>query len=147
MARPQLFTAGYEGFAQEDFLWKIKLHGVQVVVDVRQNPVSRNRGFTQSRLRTFLEENGIEYVHIQELGVPDRLRKELRAGKSLRAYFHDYGIYLRTQAEAIEGLASLAGKKICCLLCLERKPEECHRSVLATVLTNHRADQLQVTHI
>lgn len=147
MERQQLFTTGYEGFDQETFLWKIRMQGVEVVVDVRNNAVSRNRGFTQSNLQRFLEDRGIGYLHIPELGVPQRLRKQLREGKSLRSYFQGYRVYLQTQADAIDVLATLAGTKACCLLCLERKPEECHRSVLASVLASKHSDQFEVMHI
>ena len=68
----QLFTTGYAGHDLDSFVNKLRQHGVNTVIDIRQNPVSRKKGFSKSRLSAFLAENGIGYVHVRELGVPRR---------------------------------------------------------------------------
>src|SRR5580692_10171655 len=94
MQKTSLFTTGYEGFDQETFLWKLRLDGIEVVVDVRDNPVSRNRVFSQGRLEIFLKASGIGYVHLQELGVPSHLRRTLRITDNLVQYFAAYRQHL-----------------------------------------------------
>ncbi|MEX2317691.1 MAG: DUF488 domain-containing protein [Pirellulales bacterium] len=66
----KLFTAGYAGHDLDSFLEKLRNNDIQTVVDIRQNPVSRKKGFSRSRLPEFLSDHGIEYVHVRELGVP-----------------------------------------------------------------------------
>jgi hypothetical protein len=48
--REFLLTTGYAGHNLESFLAKLREHDVEVVVDVRQNPVSRKKGFSRSTL-------------------------------------------------------------------------------------------------
>ena len=142
-----VLTTGYAGFKEDSFLWKLEKYGVEVVVDVRDRPVSRNRTFTQSQLQPMLEDNGIEYVHCGELGVPSDLRQELRNGGDLQDYFDQYRAYLDGQQEALDDLYQLVTTQRCCLLCLEKKPEECHRSVVADVLSELNGQHIDVQHI
>lgn len=146
MAR-MLFTTGYSGFKRDDFLWKLGLHNVSVVVDVRASATSRNRVFTQSNLRAMLEAEGIKYVHYPSLGVPSVLRRRLRSGESLPVYFKEYRKHLDREQDALDDLQSLVTRRRCCLLCLESKPEECHRSELAKVLAARNGDQIEIEHI
>ncbi len=94
VTRQPLFTTGYAGFDSATFLWKLRFDNIEIVVDVRDNPISRNRAFSQPALKTFLEENGIQYVHVQQLGVPASLRQNLRAGGNLNDYFEAYREFL-----------------------------------------------------
>lgn len=147
MSKRALYTTGYAGFDQDTFLWKIKNNGVEIVVDVRDKPISRNRGFSQSTLQPYLEKQGIRYVHQKELGVPEELRKQLKNGGNLKDYFAAFRKYLRKQDDALGSLYELASAKTCCLMCLETKPEECHRSVVADALVRRNGKSLEVIHI
>lgn len=147
MGKHPLFTTGYAGFVQQDFLYKLQMDEVEVVVDVREKPISRNRGFSKSTLSAFLEDNGIEYVHFKELGVPSSLRQKLRGGGSLARYFTAYRKHLDHHDEAVSTLFDLVKQKRCCLLCLESNPDECHRSVLAEALVARDGKQIEVKHI
>ena len=90
-----LFTAGYAGHDLDSFLRMLGEHQIQVIVDVRQNPVSRKKGFSRSRLSEFLSNHGIEYIHLRELGVPAELRNQLRSGEcGLTEYFAKFGARL-----------------------------------------------------
>jgi uncharacterized protein (DUF488 family) len=140
-----VFTTGYQGFDEEGFVWKLNLHGVELVVDVRDNPMSRNRSFTQARLREFLAAAGIDYVHFKQLGAPAELRRRLRSGGSMEEYFAGYREHLAGQEEALQQVAEMVKQRRCCLLCLERRPEDCHRTVLAEVL--RRRHGFEVEHI
>src|SRR5258708_28456869 len=65
------FTLGYSGRKTEEILVLLKQHGVQTVVDVRQNAVSMYRPeLSKSNLAKLLEENGMQYAHLPEFGVP-----------------------------------------------------------------------------
>ena len=51
-------TLGYEQSEPEDYIRRLQQHGVSVVVDVRDFPISRKRGFSKARLRELLAEAG-----------------------------------------------------------------------------------------
>ena len=123
-------------------------HDVKVVVDVRQNPVSRKKGFSRSTLSTFLAANDVEYIHESELGVPVQLRKQLKTGEQqLSGYFEGFRSYLTKCGVALDRLYDLAIRKRCCLICLEHLPEECHRSVVAEAVEARNGHKLRVVHV
>ncbi len=143
-----LLTAGYAGHSLDSFLAKLMAHEVRVVVDVRQNPVSRKKGFSGSKLSTFLEANAIEYVHESQLGVPVDLRKQLKAGaQSLAAYFEGFRDYLARRGDVLDRLYDLAITKRCCLICLENRPAECHRHIVAEAVEARNGHRLKVVHV
>jgi uncharacterized protein (DUF488 family) len=133
--QPSLFTAGYSGHDRESFLNKLRSHRIEAIVDVRRNPVSRKPGFSRRALADSLVSNGLEYWHLRELGVPGDLRDELkRGGCDLAEYLERFRDYLRSQEAAMALLNEWAMRQRCCLLCVESRPEDCHRSVIAEVM-------------
>ena len=86
MSAATLHTLGYSGFIPETFVAKLQSAGIEVLIDVRRNPVSRKKGFSKASLAEFLTDRGIEYVHLPALGVPESLREELREGGDLGDY-------------------------------------------------------------
>jgi uncharacterized protein (DUF488 family) len=146
--KKRLLTTGYSGHSAESFLSTLRLHDIRVVVDVRQNPVSRKKGFSRSALATFLAANEIEYIHESEFGVPIGLRRKLKAGEeTLASYLDSFRTYLTDHGEALDRLYSLAIQKRCCLLCAEHRPEECHRSVVAEAAVDRNGHLLEVVHV
>ncbi|SRR5260221_7988966 len=128
-----LFTIGYEGTRLADFLAELQAAGVNILVDVREFPGSRRKGFSKSKLAAALERHGIQYVHKRELGAPREIRHELRESGDLDAYFDRFNAYIKTQRRALENLvAECVGAVV--LMCYERDPAECHRSVVAREL-------------
>lgn len=147
-AKRRLLTTGYAGHTPNSFVGKLLEHAVDVVVDVRENPVSRKKGFSRVKLSEFLADHGIEYIHIRELGVPANLRHELRDGEcGLDEYFTDFREYLQTQDNVLDGLYRMATRKTCCLICLEHLPEDCHRSVVADVVASRNGHKIEIRHV
>jgi uncharacterized protein (DUF488 family) len=143
-----LFTTGYAGHDLDSFFEKLRGHGVETIVDVRQNPVSRKKGFSKSRLSEFLTHNGIRYVHMVRLGVPRALRDRLRSGQcTLEEYFHEFRGYAASQHDELAELQEIATHSRACLLCVEERPEDCHRTVVAEVLAEQCGGQLTILHI
>ena len=143
-----LLTTGYAGHDLKSFLETLRKHEVRVVVDVRQNPVSRKKGFSRSKLSAFLTANKVEYLHESELGVPVELRRKLKAGQqTLAAYFAGFREYLTGRGNALDRLYALATMKRCCLICAEHLPEECHRSVVAEAVEARNGRKLKVVHV
>src|SRR3954447_15665830 len=72
MPRSVLFTIGYEGRELDEFLAALANAKVDRLIDIRELPLSRRRGFSKTPLRTALEGAGIEYVHMRSAGNPFR---------------------------------------------------------------------------
>jgi uncharacterized protein (DUF488 family) len=130
---PRLTTIGYEGATLTAFIATLKAAGVTLLLDVRELPISRRKGFSKTPLSQALAEAGIRYQHERALGAPKHVRHRLREDGDLKRYFTDFREYLATQAPLLDQLAkSLAG--CVALLCFERNPAECHRSVVVAAL-------------
>jgi uncharacterized protein (DUF488 family) len=140
----KLFTIGYEGTTVPDFIAALQRAGVQRVVDVRALPLSRRPGFSKSPLRAALDEAGIEYVHLKAVGTPSEGRTAARAGRH-----EDLKRIYAGQLELPEAMAQsaqmleLAREKPSALLCMERDPTHCHR----TLLLEATAPDAEVIHL
>lgn len=126
-----IFTIGYESVTQAEFIAALQAAGVQRVIDVRAVPNSRRPGFSKNLLRNALAETGIDYVHLRALGTPADGRAAARAGRT-----NDLKRIYAGQLELPEAIAQsgqmveLAREKPSALLCYEREPGGCHRSLL-----------------
>jgi uncharacterized protein (DUF488 family) len=67
---PTLFTLGYEGLTIEVFIARLQAAQVKTVVDVRELPLSRKKGFSKSAFCSVLSTHGIAYLHVPALGCP-----------------------------------------------------------------------------
>jgi uncharacterized protein (DUF488 family) len=131
----RIFTIGYEAATMAEFLAALQAAGVERVIDVRALPLSRRPGFSKTPLSAALAEAGIDYVHLRALGTPADGRAAARAGR------HDDLLRIYAgQLELPEAIAQgaqmleLAREKPSALLCYERDPAQCHRTLLlATV--------------
>ena len=140
----RIFTIGYEATTMAEFLAALKNAGVERVIDVRALPLSRRPGFSKSPLKAALHEAGIDYVHLKALGTPAEGRSAARAGRQEdleRIYAAQLDL-----PEAIvqaEQMRDLAAEKPSALLCYERDPAICHRSLLLAAVARDAA----VTHL
>src|SRR5690349_25121333 len=128
---PRIFTIGYEGATVPEFIDALQRAGVERVIDVRALPLSRRPGFSKSPLKAALEEAGIEYLHLKALGTPAEGRAAARAGRhsDLERIYAGQLELPEAIAQSAEMLA-LAAEKPSALLCMERDPVHCHRSLL-----------------
>lgn len=127
----RIFTIGYEGATVADFIAALTAAGVERVIDVRALPLSRRPGFSKTPLKGALQDAGIEYVHLRALGTPAEGRSAARAGRHA-----DMARVYAGQLELPEAIAQgaqmleLAREKPSALLCFEREPKHCHRTLL-----------------
>jgi nicotinamide-nucleotide adenylyltransferase len=143
----RIFTIGHSTRDINDFVQLIKDYGIEEVVDIRTIPKSRhNPQFNSGNLETALIENAIKYKHVKELG---GLRKADK--NSINTFwkndsFRGFADYMQTQEfkEGISKLIKLSVKKRTAIMCAEILPWNCHRSLIADLLT---AKQFSVTHI
>lgn len=127
----RIFTIGYEGAVMAEFIAALQKAGIERVIDVRALPLSRRPGFSKSPLRAALEESGIEYIHLKALGTPAEGRAAARSGRHAdleRIYAGQLELpeAMMQSAQMIE----LAREKPTALLCMEREPQHCHRTLL-----------------
>jgi uncharacterized protein (DUF488 family) len=130
-AMTTIYTIGYEATTMADFLAALTKAGVKRVIDVRALPLSRRPGFSKSSLAASLKEAGIDYVHLKALGTPKRGRDAAKKGDvaTLTAVYDDQLALPEAQAAAAQML-DLAQDTPSALLCYEREPEHCHRTLL-----------------
>lgn len=116
-----------------EFIAALKEAGVERVIDVRALPLSRRPGFSKTPLRNALAEAEIDYVHLKALGTPAEGREAARKGRH-----EDLKRIYAAQLDLPEALVAsaqmreLAAEKPSALLCYEREPGGCHRSLLIT---------------
>ena len=127
----RIFTIGYERTTVPEFIAALTSAGVERVIDVRALPLSRRPGFSKSPLRAALEEAGIEYVHLKALGTPPDGRTAARAGRH-KDMERIYAGQLELPEAIVQGaqMLELAREKPSALLCMEREPKHCHRTLL-----------------
>ena len=133
-----IYTIGYEGATIEDFVSALRSAGVEVLADVRQVSVSRKKGFSKTQLRERLESEGISYVHLRALGDPKEGREAARRGEfgEFRRIYSQHITTNDAQIALIE-LAGIGTDRLTCMMCYERLPKECHRTIVAEHLTNY----------
>jgi len=129
-----VFTIGYEGLDIDSFVTLLEEHGIDTVVDIRELPLSRKRGFSKKALGTTLNVHGRSYVHIAALGCPKTVRDVYRTDGDWKRYTEGFVRHLSTQDEAMAGLSAMSGESNCALLCYEADFNRCHRSLVAKAL-------------
>jgi uncharacterized protein (DUF488 family) len=142
-------TIGVYGWTLEGFLEALRTADVALVVDVRQRRGVRGREYAWAnarRLQAALEAAGIRYSHHRELAPTTELRHvqyreddRLGAGKRSRAelapeYRERYLREILDPADLDSLVAELPDDRASALLCVERDPEACHRSLVAARL-------------
>ena len=136
-----VYTIGYEGTDIDRFVDTLKAVGVRLLADVRAVALSRKKGFSKTALKARLEAEGIAYVHFVALGDPKPGREAARAGRYdefLRIYTRHLAV--ADSCAALASLSELVASHTSCLLCFERDPKECHRSILAERLKTRGMD-------
>lgn len=123
-----VYTVGHSTHTTERFLDLLKRNGVTAVADVRSSPFSRhNPQFNKEALTAELKKHGIAYVFVgKELGARSDDPACYDAGRVR------YGRLARTSSfkAGIERVLSGAQKYRVALMCAEKEPLDCHRTLL-----------------
>jgi uncharacterized protein (DUF488 family) len=127
-----VFTIGYEGTDVDKIVAALRAAGVKVLADVRAVALSRKKGFSKTALRSRLEAEGIAYVHLAELGDPKPGREAARAGL-FKQFKRIYNVHLEgaPARAALDVLEETVRGAPVCMLCFERDPRTCHRTIVA----------------
>jgi uncharacterized protein (DUF488 family) len=141
-------TIGVYGFCGPAFIGALGDAEVGIVLDVRQRRGVRGSEYAWAnarRLQTALEQAGIGYSHLPELAPTTEMRQlqyreDERRGEGKRSrtelapgYVSRYTEDVLDQVD-LEPIVNWVGPKRAALLCVERDPEACHRSLIAARL-------------
>lgn len=140
----RIFTIGYESTTVGEFLSALEQAGVKRVIDVRAVPNSRRPGFSKTPLSNALKEVGIDYVHLRALGTPADGRAAARAGRH-EELERIYAGQLELPEAIAQGaqMVDLARELPSAVLCYERDPSGCHRTLLLDAV----ASDAEVVHL
>jgi uncharacterized protein (DUF488 family) len=139
----RIYTIGHSRHPLATFLELLRGHGIAVLADVRSLPRSRFLPhFNREPLRQALAAAGVGYVFLgRELGARSDDPACWRDG---RASYDLIALDARFQ-EGLERLRVEAAARRVCLMCAERDPLACHRTLLVGVRL--RSPRLELAHI
>lgn len=144
---PHIVSVGYQGREVDAFVHDLTGRGVDTLVDVRLNAVSRRRGFSKSQLRQALTDAGIDYVHLRALGNPKDNRAPFHRGRPEQGRAVYAGLVERSPEaqDALRVLGTLAQDGVVAVMCFEADEDKCHRQVVTNLLiertgVGHSAD-------
>lgn len=126
-----LFTFGYESLTIDAFIARLQLAQVKTVVDVRELPLSRKKGFSKTAFCAALGEHDIAYLHAPALGCPKSIRDQYKADANWKSYTRDFLKYLKTQEVTVRELVKISKATSACLVCFEADFSMCHRTFVA----------------
>ena len=130
-----IYTAGYQGLQIEGLLNLLLTSGIEALIDVRHNPISRRYGFHKSTLGDLCGRLGLRYRHVPELGVPSAWRRHLDSPLDYSRLLARYEKEILPHVgRALETVAAQMTGRPSVLLCQEADPALCHRSRLARLL-------------
>jgi hypothetical protein len=141
-------SVGYENYRDVNVFARVLADaGVERLIDVRELPISRKRGFAKTALSEALASAGVEYVHLRALGNPKEFRDLYKSGKvseGKSAYRH---FLLNERSEELDDLNRILREKRSALMCVEHDLKVCHRQVIFDALRDRLEDGLEVAHI
>ena len=153
----EIATIGVYGFGWDSFLATLRDAGVNLVLDVRQRRGVRGSEYAWAnarRLQDALAGAGIGYEHLPELAPTTELREaqyreDARRGEGKRSRTVLAADYVRGYTEQILDPVDLGpivgfiGESRAALLCVERDPRTCHRSLVAVRLSEEHGFEIR----
>ena len=145
---PHFATIGVYGFDGPGFIRALREAEVGIVLDVRQRRGVRGSEYAwanSKRLQAALAEAGIGYSHLPELAPTTEMRQlqydeDARRGEGKRSRTELAPAYVERYTDEVldrvdlEPIVRFVGNNRAALLCVERDPEACHRSLIAARL-------------
>lgn len=141
-------SVGYERHRHaSEFASLLRLARVERLIDVRELPISRRRGYAKTALAEALAVEGVEYVHMRALGNPKPFRDMYKAGRVRegRAAYERH--LLGERVDALRELVPLLEERRSALMCVEHDAAICHRAVIFDALRDELGLQLDVIEV
>lgn len=122
-----IYTVGHSTHEIEAFISLLTEYGVTVLADVRSQPYSRMSHFNRDALESALRSHGIKYVFMgRELGARRDEQECYVGGQAV----YERVAELPAFRDGLERLVQGAQDHIITLMCAEKEPLDCHRTVL-----------------
>jgi uncharacterized protein (DUF488 family) len=137
-----IFTIGHSNHSFENFLILLNRHNIATLADVRSSPYGRLEYFNREIIAAELKTAGIEYIFMgRELGA----RRE-----EPECYVNGVAVYDKIAAlpafqEGLLRLHRLAATSPLAIMCAEKEPLDCHRTIL--ICRHLRDSGFQIMHI
>jgi len=147
--RAGICTIGYEGRSLESYLNCLIVTGVNLLCDVRRNPLSRKYGFSRKTLIQACEGVGIRYEHLPELGIASEERRGLNSQAAYDSLFRTYRREtLFNQRKALARIREWVdqGERVA-LTCFEANAQQCHRHCVADALKEQHGNSFAPIHL
>lgn len=131
----RIYTIGHSTSTFELFAALLHEHAIGRLADIRRYPGSRRYPhFGSEALAALLRAEGIEYVHLEDLGGRRKPRAESRNGGLISDQFRGYADHMATPAFAAAIERLLGSSLPTAIMCAEAVPWRCHRNLLSDEL-------------
>ncbi|MBX5439813.1 MAG: DUF488 domain-containing protein [Thermoflavifilum sp.] len=143
----QILTIGHSVHPLDEFISLLKLHGVQLLADIRSFPGSRHvPQFNAEALAASLQAENIAYKLVKNLGGRRKAHVDSINTGWHHPAFRGFADYMQTAdfARGLIELLEMASQQRTCIMCAEAMPWRCHRSLVADALL---IKDVQVWHI
>lgn len=140
MSKPSthtVYTIGHSTHSSAEFLEMLQSVGIKILADIRRLPGSRKYPqFDQENLKKTLEESGIQYIHLSDLGGRRKAKKDSKNNRWNNSSFRGYADYMETEEfqNAIVKLEQMALEQPTAYMCSEAVWWRCHRSLVSDYL-------------
>ncbi len=139
----RIFSIGHSTLSLELFVALLRQQNIDTVCDVRSQPYSRvSPHFSQEVIQQELKRHGMMYVFLgYELGARSNDPSLYEKGKVSYARLANSDLFMR----GLQKIQDLALSHFVTMMCAEREPLACHRTILISRYL--RANGYQVAHI
>ena len=142
-----IYTIGHSTHSLDEFLNLLRSFDIKIIADIRSLPGSRRfPQFNMENLKISLEETGIQYIHLADLGGRRKMKKDSKNNRWNNDSFRGYADYMETNEfeNAIVYLEDIALAQRTAYMCSEAVWWRCHRSMVSDYL---KVRGWQVMHI
>lgn len=124
----KIYTIGHSTYPLAEFILRLRQHGISALCDVRSSPYSRyNPQFNRETLKEELKQHGISYVYVgKELGPRNDDPGCYEGGRVQYDRLAKTELFQEGIARLKEGMKSFQ----IVLMCAEKDPIVCHRTIL-----------------
>lgn len=142
-----IYTFGYEGHTLETFLSLVDQHMIHLVIDVRETPRSTaNPEFDKFPLIKALREHSSQYIYLKPLSCTREMQRLRDEELGTLKYFQTYERHLQQHRDLLREIARETSGLNLCILCEERDPETCHRTLVADYLHSESLEVPRLKH-
>ncbi|MFD2909418.1 DUF488 family protein [Flavobacterium ardleyense] len=147
MSKHTIYTIGHSTHGIEEFIAMLKEFDIRILADIRSLPGSNKfPQFNQDCLKISLEEVGIQYLHLTNLGGRRKAKKDSKNTSWNNVSFRGYADYMETEEfeNAVKNMEQIAEQQTLAYMCSEAVWWRCHRSMVSDFL---KAKGWNVLHI